>query len=380
MVWINVLLEAGIVAEVPSEDGQVIAWALTRKGDPLLDAQPDAAIRLALFQVHEYRIFLIGILAEGMAQAAKAGMFKQLETWTGDDLVSLLPEINAIFDSLESEAGRLIDASRDEIENRCAKLPGRDLDFSNWNQILLGRSGRPQDLFDFVLRKFAPAAMLTTFSQGEETATVLRHIPLTSEDGPDPNQVFQPGCWSTRRHRIMSGIPLFDEHGQSLHNSDLLESETIRLVLQDALVEHPFYRAVVYLTICAWRSNMATMPVVELKVSTNNDLGHTKIFVDYHDKGLLRERLPEFVGLQGLRVLGLPAQGLSSDLMENVLRNLLHHELLLQVEDEIQLHPEYQASLMAERLRTVFRPSKEIHKRMLEILVLERPGIAGGMQ
>ena|GEM_PF-1618273 len=366
--WLDVLRGAGLIGEVHSKEGEVIAWALTRKGEPLLDVHLDDATKLALFQVPAYRAYLMGILAEGLVLVARAGMHEQLEAWTGADLAPLVPEINTALDHVEDSSSRLIDASRNEIERRCAAMPGRNTDFSSWDQPLLGRAGRAQDLFEFVLRKFAPFAVPPPSLGGDDPATVLRRLPLASDDGLELDQGLRPDGWSIGRRRVKSSIFIFDEHGRYLDGPDGLLGCPLRATLQDALVEQPFYKAVVHLAICAWRSPVTTMPAVELRVSSNTDLCDLRIVVGSHDGGLLRERLPRLVGLQGVRVFGLPEQGLPSDLMHNVLRNLLEHEVLRQVEGQVQLHPDYQASLMAERLNTVFRPGKQLQCRMVDAL------------
>ena len=377
--WLEVLGEAGVVEEIHSETGETIAWTLTRSGEALLDTQPDGAARLALFRVPAYRSYLVGILAEGLALAAKADMHEQLEAWTGGELAALLPEINAALDAVEGTRCRLVDVGRADVETRCSALPGRSTDFGTWDQVLLGRAGRPQDLFDFVLRKFAPLATLPPASRGDGTATTLRALPLSSEDGMDRGQALRPCAWNIRRQRVKSGVPLFDEQGRYLHDPDLPANDVLRRALPDALVEHPFYRAVVNLAICAWRSPATTMPLVALRLLPGSDLGDVKLVVGARDAGLLRDSLPGLVCLQGVRSRGLPNHAVPPELMANVLRNLLEFELLGQIEDELRLHPDFQRSLVAQpRLGTIYRPGKDIQKRMLEALIASRPEANGG--
>lgn len=378
-VWLEVLGEAGVVEELHSETGETIAWALTRSGEALLDAQPDGAGRLALFRVPAYRSYLVGILAEGLALAAKADMHEQLETWTGGELTALLPEINGALDAVEGTRGRLIDVGRAEVEKRCSALPGRNTDFGTWDQVLLGRAGRPQDLFDFVLRKFAPLATLPPAPQGDGVATALRALPLAPEDGMDRGQAHRPCAWNVRRQRVKTGAPLFDEQGCYLYDPNLPTIDVLRRAMPDALVEHPFYRAVVNLAICAWRSPATTMPLVALRMLPGGDLGDVRLVVGARDAGLLRDCLPGLVCLQGVRSRGLPNHAVPPVLMANVLRNLLEFEMLGQVEDELRLHPDFQRSLVAHpRLGTVYRPGKDIQKRMLEALVASLPVTSGG--
>jgi hypothetical protein len=110
------------------------------------------------------------------------------------------------------------------------------------------------------------------------------------------------------------------------------------------------------------------MPTLALKLPSRVELGDVRLLIGRRDIGLLRERLCELVAHQGLRVRGLENGVVPGKLMSAVFRGLIEHQILRQVEDEIRLHPDYQATLMAARLRTVFRPGKELQKRMLESL------------
>jgi len=376
--WLVVLRKANLVDEIEAADGKPAAWALSKSGEALLDVAPETATKMALFQAADYRAYLVGILAEGAALAAKTEMRGQLEDWTGGDLLPLLDEINAALDLVEASSGRLIDGSRQDIERRCAGLPGRDVDFSGWDQVLLGRSGRPNDLFDFALRKFAPLAMLPSPRPGEGRAVVVRALPLATTPDADPGQALLPGGWNVRRQRIHSGISLFDEHGRYLYDHDLPVREVLRPAVQDALVEHPVYKAVVNLAICSWRSPATTMPSIGINLPPGTELANTSLVVADRDAGRLRHLLPQLVDLQGVRLYGTNPNGVPADLMENVLRVLLYHDVLRQVEDEIHLHPDYQGTLMtADRLHSVFRPGKELQRRMLEVVGSGREAGAG---
>jgi hypothetical protein len=86
------------------------------------------------------------------------------------------------------------------------------------------------------------------------------------------------------------------------------------------------------------------------------------------DAGRLREILCDLVSALGVRSRGLKGGVVPPDLMANVLQNLTANEILVAVEDRIELHPEFQSSLMGHRLRTVFRPGKVIQQELLQIL------------
>jgi len=370
--WLEILGGAGLIDELHAADGKPAVWALSKRGEPLLEVMPDVAMKMALFQNADYRAYVVGILAEGAVLAAKTEMRGQLEEWTGGALEPLLPELNAALDLLETGDGRLVDDSRRDIELRCAELPGRDAGFAGWDQALLGRSGRPHDLFDFALRRFAPLATLPPPRGGDGRAVVLRPLPLVASPDGDVGRTLLPGGWNVRRQRILSGIGLFDEHGRYIYDPDLPARDVLRPALQDALVEHPVYKAVVNLAICSWRSPATTMPSIGLHLPPGADLADTNLIVADRDAGRLRDLLPRLVALQDVRLYGASVDGVPAPLMENVLRVLLDYNLLRHVEHELQLHPDYQATLMTEtRLRSVLRPGKERQRHMLEALVEE---------
>ena len=56
--------------------------------------------------------------------------------------------------------------------------------------------------------------------------------------------------------------------------------------------------------------------------------------------------------------------------MGNLLRNLIELRILRHQNELLVLDDDYQSSLMAARLRTVFRPGKELQKRMIEGLLI----------
>ena len=360
--WLSQLMQAGIVEEVRQENGDAVAWALTPNGEGLLVAGAERALKLALFQVPDYRRYLVSILAEGLALAAKADMREQLETWTGSVLLPLLDEINRVLDVIEAE-GRLIDETTDTVSRRCAQLTERGWDWSDWDQFLMGRSGRPQDLFDFALNRFAPLAVLPENPDVDRVPACLRSLPLNSDEGFDLSQPPSLAPWNIRRQRVWCGVALFDEHGQVLGNVE--PKAALRQTLQDALIEQPFYKAVVHLAISAWRSPATTAPSLELYLPPDAPLADVSVLFDGREVGKLTDLLACLVGVQGFRVCGLDGDQIAPELMENLLHNLLTLEVLCQTDDSLALHPDFQSSLMATRLRTVFRPGKVLQERMV---------------
>lgn len=363
--WLQTFVEASILKEIRKSNGKISSWVLTPKGELLLDLDLTTAMKSAQFQINDYQTYLTGILGEGLALAAKAGMQDQIEEWTGRELVMILNKINHTLDAIESEK-RLVDQRPEIIAKMCAGLPGRNNNWSAWDQQLLGRSGRPQDLFDFVLRRFAPLSFIPENKKKSLRSAILRQLPLNPEEGFDISQPIVRAPWNIKRHQVKSGISLFKEDGQSCVTIDSLQDR--KRALQDSLVEHPVYKAIVQLAIAAWRSPTNDAPTVELYLDTDNALSGITILFSGSSAGNLIDLLPQLVFQQGFTLRGLTNGKIPSFLIENVMANLLSLDVLDRTIDSIALHPEFQASLMANRLRTTFRPGKKLQQLMIQYL------------
>lgn len=371
--WANTLVAAGVLEEVYDDRADTVAWHFSASYAFLLDRDGTQVARRACFAVPAYRTYLVGILAEGLVEAARASMLAELEEWTTSDLVPLLPELNGVLDGLESQ-GRLVDTSPTDLEARMASLGGRDGSFASWDHFLLGQSGRPKTLFDFVLRRFAPSSGLS--QRVDDRAAVLRPLPLSRDDGFDLGSVSLPAPWNTRRRGIFSGIALIDEHGRRLFDQDRPPTEVLPDAIRDAIVGHPFYAAVVHLAICAWRSPAASIPTIELFVPASGALHHASVLIGSRNAGRLADLLGDLVRAQGFAPFGLRDGRVPDELMTNLLRNLLELRILRRQDELLVLDEQYQASLMASRLRTVFRPGKQIQTRIVAELVAR--GANGG--
>lgn len=360
--WASALVEAGVLEEVRDDSADAVAWHFTAGFVFLLDRDSTLVARRSCFAVPAYRDYLVGILAEGLVDAARASMTAEVEGWTRGDLAPLLPDVNRLLDGLESQ-GRLVDSSPSDLDARMASLPGRDGSFASWDQFLLGQSGRPKALFDFVLRRFAPSAHPA--QPVDDPAAVLRPLPLSREAGFDLGSASLPAPWNTRRRGIFSGIALIDEHGRRLFDEDRPLTEVLPDLIRDAIVEHPFYAAVVHLAICAWRSPAASIPSIELFVPASGALHDASVLVGSRDTGRLADLLGDLVRAQGFAPFGLRDGKVPDELMTNLLRNLIEVRILRRQDELLVLDEQYQASLMASRLRTVFRPSKPVQKRIV---------------
>ena len=123
-----------------------------------------------------------------------------------------------------------------------------------------------------------------------------------------------------------------------------------------------------HLAISAWRSPATTVPAVELYLPVNEPLAAISVQLSGREVGKLADLLPDLISVQGLRVHGCTNGTVPPELMANLIRNLLALDILHRAEDALELHPEFRSTLMASRLRTVFRPGKQFQARMIERL------------
>ncbi|MBN3840991.1 hypothetical protein [Burkholderia sp. Ac-20349] len=371
--WVRIFEHAGVLEAVCDDYGHQISWHLASPFVRLVECDVRQVSRRLCYAVPEYRSYLMGILVEGLVDAARAGMTTEIEEWTRAKLAPLLPELNAFIDKLES-GKRLVDLTPAELERQMADLPERALPFAAWDSFALGQLAGAKALFEFALRRFAPLSGPLPGVEG--AATVLRMLPLNREDGFRLDDAMFPNAWNTQRFNILSGAAVVDARGRRLFDENEPLTEALADHLRDALVKHPFYAAVVHLAICAWRSPAATMPMVELYVPAAGTLQDVSVLIDSRGVGRVADLLGDLVRAQGYAPFGLVDERVPAELMGNLLRNVLELRILRHQDELLVLHEDYQSSLMATRLRTVFRPGKELQRRMVEELALRAS--AGG--
>lgn len=363
--WVSVFERAGALEAVHDDHGPV-AWHLAPPFVHLLECDAQQVGRRLCFAVPEYRAYLLSILVEGLVDAGRAGMTVELEEWTKGELAPLLAELNAFLAPVEG-GKRLVDLAPAELEARMAELPERSQSFAAWDSYALRQSARPKGLFEFALRRFGPAC--AALPVAVEKAAVLRPLPLNREDAFELASASLPHAWNIQRLGILSGAAVLDVHGRYMFNEGAPLNAVLVERLRDALVEHPFYAAVVHLAICAWRSPTSAMPRVELRAPGTNSLSDVALVVGLREVGRVRDLLGELVRAQGYAPLGLVDGCVPEDLMGNLLRNLLELRFLRQRDELLVLDDDYQSSLMAARLRTVFRPGKGLQERMVEAIL-----------
>jgi hypothetical protein len=364
--WVSVFESAGALEAVDDEHGRPVAWHLTPPFVHLVEFDAQQFGRRLCFAVPEYRAYLLSILVEGLVDAGRAGMTAELEEWTKGELAPLLAELNTFLGRLEG-GKRLVELAPAEFESHMANLPERLQQFADWDNYALRHSARPKGLFEFALRRFGPAC--TALPATVETAAVLRPLPLNREDGFDLWRASLPKPWNTQRFGVLSGTAVVDVRGQRMFDEDAPLTEVIVEHLRDAVVEHPFYAAVIHLGICAWRSPASTMPSVELYVPASGGLHDVSVLVGSRSVGRAAELLGDLVRAQGYAPFGLVDGRVPDELVGNMLQNLLELRILRRQDELLVLDDDYQSSLMAARLRTVFRPGKDLQKRMIEVLV-----------
>ena len=366
--WLPLFESAGVVCPVSIDNGSN-AWSLSPELWSLFETEPEKALRTALFQIPEYRKYLISVLAEGITSAAKQELYERVESWSGKELLPFLTDINHILDKIETNSYRLINSTNAEIIKRFNLF--RKVEFSdsslltpdfltNCNQLLLGRSARPQDLFDFVLKRFVPYATPELVKTQGCTPAILPVITLQDSDGNTQFMNITPAPWNIIRADVQSSIALFDENGKPLHN--FCSADQCKVALQDALIEQPFYKIVIQLAINHYRAKTASSPSFELYLRPGAELNEVEIFYETKRIGFLKEWLPVFIRCLKCFV----ARPLKDEQVGNMLENLLALKILDLSDDSIVLHSDFQSTLMASRLRSVFRPGKSLQERMVE--------------
>lgn len=357
--WIAIFEDVGILCPVTA-DGNSDVWTLSPEFWSLLREDSEKAVRTVLFHVPDYHEYLVSILTEGAASAAKQGLHNEVENWSGNELLPFLPFINRMLNRIEVDGKRIIDQKADQIPLLFASLSERQTNWDNWNQLLLGRTARPQDLFDFVLKRFVPYATPERFDAHGCTPALLPVIPLIDADGKAQFMNLAPAPWNICRADIQSGIALFDEHGKPM--GDFETAVNSRNVLQDALIKQPFYKAVIQLAINHYRAKTVSSPSFELYLQSGLGLSDVELFYETRKIGMLKDWLPVLVQCQEC----FAARSLNDEQVENMLENLLALKILDHSDDNLILHDEFQSTLMASRLRSVFRPGKSLQGRMTE--------------
>ncbi len=117
-----------------------------------------------------------------------------------------------------------------------------------------------------------------------------------------------------------------------------------------------------HLAIYQYRAKAALTPNFELVLRPGAALSAVELYYETRKMGLLKDWLPLLVGCQEC----FAVRPLDESQVENMMENLLALEILDQSDDNLLLHQNFQSTLMASRLRTIFRPGKLLQDRMIE--------------
>ncbi len=357
--WIAILEESGVLERLGSED-EIGVWKLTSKGEALLDFPIDGAIRYALFQVTSYRRYFLSILLHGLFTASRRRLYEEMDQWTSKDCSYILDEMNQIVDLVEARHGPIAHSSSESVLAQLRTFSDQ-ANLDPWNELLLGRTGSLEHLFQFALRRVKEVKAHTSFSDGRPVA-LLQPLPVSGLNRVPSH----PEPWCIRRKSVVSSLPIFEVSGNVVAQDQTDSCGCASRFFQAAVLAQPFYRAVVFLAISAWRSPVAALPEVALR--TTSRLSEVLVAVGGREVGYLRHLLSGLVRVQGFRVCGLPNDALESNVMENLLENLIALRMLERKEGLIRLHPEYCSTLLSTHLRSVFRPAKETQSLLVEFL------------
>ena len=379
--WVPLLAAGGLLME--SDNGTYIvslAWLTWLSQAPEVDLW-----RAACFSYPAYHRYLVGVLAQGFLEAGQADLYPRLENWIVGQVPHLAREINVMLETVEIhlDGQRPLMAEPGAVSAAFQLLPERSMDFAGWDQALLGLSDSPQAIFVAVLDKFGPlSAQLRSLSQDRSEAqkptttrespesygsaqTLLPAIPLRDEDGQRLDQL-SPAPWNVRRSRIQRSLPLFAANGAPLFDP----ARPVREVLQDALFEQPFYRAVIHMAVDVTFARRSGEERLTLLTKTRNDLETVVVMTQNRQVGTLPALLPALVGILGFQPI--PARGpLEASRVAGLLDNLLLVDVLELTEGELRLTDAYTTSLLnPPRLQNVVRAGRVERKRLVEYLMV----------
>jgi hypothetical protein len=379
--WVPLLVAGGLLAE--SDGG---ACTVTPSWLTWLCQIPETELlRAACFAYPVYRRYLVGILAQGFLDAGRVDLYPRLENWIVGQVPHLAGEINAVLEAVQTrlDGQRPLTAKPGALVTAFQSLPERATDFAHWNQALLGISGSPEAISMAVLDKFGSlSARLSGLAEPKPKAqglaatresselygfeqALLPAIPLRDQD-EKLLECLSPAAWNVQRPRVHSSLPLFSVSGAPLFDPTCPVAE----VLQDALFEQPFYRAVIHLAVDITMARRSGEERLALLTGAGNDLGVTVVLAQDHQVGALSALLPSLVRVLGFQPI--PDQGpLETKRVTRLLDNLLIVDVLRLTNGELRLADAYTTSLLnPPRLQTVVRAHRAERRRLVEYLVM----------
>ncbi|MDD5367598.1 MAG: hypothetical protein PHQ40_00815 [Anaerolineaceae bacterium] len=360
--WVKLFKDSRIITG--NDQGQVFATpCLLVVGGESDDRN---LLRDVLFRIPAYRQRLLAILAHGLVDAAQKNLLDALENWVARDVPTLTGELNNLLDSLEMDGNRLVDLSPDETRQRFMPLFTGPSDVADWDQVLLGQSGEPQDLFGAVLKKFGKHAVPVGIPDNKDfedrKLVLLPEFSLTTADGhlPAPSLA----SWTIARGSVHSSLALFDSGGRPLFDSAL----PVVTTWQDALAQQPFYRVMIHLAY-AHRLGIGETDQVQLVCDPSNP-GEMRLERSGQIVGRLADLLPNLVAALGFRPVWFHVGAVGR--IEILISNLLAAHILSHEQGRLILAENYALSLsVPPRAAQIGRGQGRIERQA--ILAMLRP-------
>lgn len=332
-LWSPLLVEAGWIMPVTGN-----AYAAANQYLALPSDLPEIErLRRVCFSIPAYRRYLLVILIEGLVKAGQID-YPDLERWVTRELAQVAAQINMLLDKLENGKSRMVDWTVEQVTTCLAEWHKTHGSFVNWDLVLLGQSGTPDQLFTRVM-SHADAfttPRLTTVSSGLPLA-MLPDLELPKDEA-GRLVLPQPAPWSTARQSTRSSLPFFDEQGRPLYDA----AQPITTVWQDMLAEQPYYRAVLRTAIAAHMSSYSS-DSIELHVF--DSLDHVSVLLNNRERGLLVDLLPHLVEKLNYRVLNKP----SPLQVRRIIEHWITVRALKVKDDQILLQESFRQSLLERR-------------------------------
>lgn len=335
--WLDLLAEAGWLLK-SGQDVFVVTQAFLTLGVELTTLD---SLRRVCFAVPAYRRYLMAVLAEGLVTAGLVDDFQeQLEKWIVGDLALLAPEINAILDDLEDGQRRMIEWSKQQIEDRFRSWHHNHPSFAPWDAVLLSLSGMPEQLFTAVMTR--SAAFVRPGVQSLEETRPLAFLPMFDLPKDDAGRLAlpAPAAWSRARHCVHSSVPLYALDSRPLYD----QAQPIRTVWQDVLAQQPYYRAVLRIAIVA---RFSLPNAGKLVLSVTDDLAGTQVHVEGRPGKPLVQLLSPLVEAMGFR----SATPVEPGHVWRILEQWMAVEVLEKRDGDLQLQESYAATLHERRRR-----------------------------
>ncbi|MBN1877702.1 MAG: hypothetical protein JXA33_25995 [Anaerolineae bacterium] len=292
--WLPLLMQAGWIEPLDNKSYGITGQFLALSSDLTIPERQ----RHICFAIPAYRRYVLAILAEGLILGSKVeGLQDTLEMWVMQ-LAPVAGEINILLDEIETGQGRAITWDEAAIKTRFRDMCAAAGAFDTWDRVLLGVSGTPDRLFKAVLDR---AAAFVTPGESQTPSLPLALLPdfAIPVDNSGRPVLPQPAAEFTKREHIFSSVPFFTADSQPCYT----HQPSADMVWQDALAEHPYYRAVLRVAIAV---RMSGYDQITFALSIPEALNAVQLLIDRQSAGTLAELLPGLVTALGYTPLSQP--------------------------------------------------------------------------